>query len=57
MAACLNKLKSDLRILESLFSPNHERFQMILSSVDEISCRFIAPSGQKISITANIMVI
>lgn len=56
MAACLNKLKGDLRTLESLFPANHERFQVSECTVDEITCSFIGPNGQKIRITANIMV-
>lgn len=56
MAACLNKLKNDIRILESLFPKNHPRFQIINISVDEISCRFIGQDGEKINISGNIMV-
>jgi ubiquitin-conjugating enzyme E2 Q len=55
MAACLQKLKSDLRQLQELFPPNSSRFQIILSSVDELNCRFVGPQGEKYAITANIL--
>lgn len=54
--ACLQKLKEDIRLLEALFVSNHERFQVVSASVDEISVRFIGPNGNKINISANIMV-
>lgn len=54
--ACLQKLKEDIRLLESIFPKSHDRFQIVNGTVDEICCRFVGPSGQKISIIANIMV-
>uniref|UniRef100_A0A914WXA5 UBC core domain-containing protein n=1 Tax=Plectus sambesii TaxID=2011161 RepID=A0A914WXA5_9BILA len=53
--ACLQKLKEDIRLLETLFVGNHERFQVVSASVDEINVRFIGPNGNKINIIANIM--
>ncbi|CAG9822611.1 unnamed protein product, partial [Phaedon cochleariae] len=52
--ACLNNLKQEIRTLESIFSKNHERFQIISASVDELSCRFIGKNGKKYTIHANI---
>lgn len=54
--ACLNTLKQEIRTLESIFSKNHERFQILSASVDELSCRFIAKNGKKYEIHANITV-
>lgn len=54
--ACLNTLKQEIRTLESIFSKNHERFQIVSASVDEISCRFIGKNGKKYEIHANITV-
>ncbi|KAJ8981595.1 hypothetical protein NQ317_011874 [Molorchus minor] len=52
--ACLNTLKQEIRTLESIFSKNHERFQITSASVDELSCRFIGKNGKKYEIHANI---
>lgn len=52
--ACLNTLKQEIRTLESIFTKNHERFQIISASVDELSCRFIGKNGKKYEIHANI---
>ncbi|XP_023015798.1 ubiquitin-conjugating enzyme E2 Q2 [Leptinotarsa decemlineata] len=52
--ACLNTLKQEIRTLESVFTKNHERFQIISASVDELSCRFIGNNGKKYDIHANI---
>lgn len=54
--ACLNNLKQDIRTLEQIFTKNHERFQIVSASVDEISCRFIGKNGKKYEIHANITV-
>nr|CAI5859815.1 unnamed protein product [Callosobruchus analis] len=52
--ACLNTLKHEIRTLESIFSKNHDRFQIVSASVDELSCRFIGKNGKKYAIHANI---
>ncbi|KAH7967383.1 hypothetical protein HPB49_024394 [Dermacentor silvarum] len=52
--ACLNSLKQDIRALEASFPKNHERFQVVAASVDELTCRFIGRNGKKIEIHANI---
>lgn len=52
--ACLNSLKQDIRALEASFTKNHERFQVVAASVDELTCRFIGRNGKKIEIHANI---
>lgn len=54
--ACLNTLKQEIRTLESIFPKNHERFQILSASVDELSCRFIGKNGKKYEIHANITV-
>lgn len=52
--ACLNTLKQDIKTLESLFPKNHERFQVVNASVDELTCRFVGRNGKKFEIHANI---
>lgn len=52
--ACLNTLKQEIRTLEQIFGKNHERFQIVSASVDELSCRFIGKNGKKYPIHANI---
>ena len=54
--SCLTRLKEDIKFLETTFSKNHERFQVISASVDEIACRFIGRNGEKLVINANITV-
>ncbi|KAF4525267.1 hypothetical protein B566_EDAN014667 [Ephemera danica] len=52
--ACLNNLKQEIKTLEAIFPKNHERFQIVSASVDELSCRFVGKSGKKYEIHANI---
>ncbi|EEB13516.1 ubiquitin-conjugating enzyme E2 Q2, putative [Pediculus humanus corporis] len=52
--ACLNTLKQEIKTLEAVFPKNHERFQIVSASVDELSCRFIGKNGKKYEIHANI---
>ncbi|KAK3930470.1 Ubiquitin-conjugating enzyme E2 Q2 [Frankliniella fusca] len=52
--ACLNTLKQEIKTLESVFPKNHERFQIVSASVDELNCRFIGKNGKKYEIHANI---
>lgn len=54
--ACLNTLKQEIKTLEAVFPKNHERFQIVSASVDELSCRFIGKNGKKYEIHANITV-
>lgn len=54
--ACLNTLKQEIRTLESIFPKNHDRFQIVSASVDELSCRFVGKNGKKYEIHANITV-
>lgn len=54
--ACLNTLKQEIRTLEGIFTKNHERFQIVSASVDELSCRFVGKNGKKYAIHANITV-
>ncbi|KZC08186.1 PREDICTED: ubiquitin-conjugating enzyme E2 Q2 [Dufourea novaeangliae] len=52
--ACLTTLKLEIKTLESVFSKNHERFQIMSASVDELNCRFVGKNGKKYEIHANI---
>lgn len=54
--ACLNTLKLEIKTLEQIFTKNHERFQILNASVDEISCRFIGRNNKRYEIHANITV-
>ncbi|XP_063216242.1 ubiquitin-conjugating enzyme E2 Q2 isoform X2 [Bacillus rossius redtenbacheri] len=52
--ACLITLKQEIKTLESVFTKNHERFQIVSASVDELLCKFIGKNGKKYEIHANI---
>ncbi|XP_030379352.1 ubiquitin-conjugating enzyme E2 Q2 isoform X2 [Scaptodrosophila lebanonensis] len=52
--ACLNTLKLEIKTLEKIFPKNHDRFQILNSSVDELLCRFIDKNGKRYDIHANI---
>lgn len=52
--ACLNKLKADIRLLETLFPQSHQRFRILSANVDEISCCYLNQWGKKKIIFANI---
>ena len=52
--ACLNKLKADIRLLETLFPRTHQRFRILSANVDEVSCCFLDQTGKKRIIFANI---
>ena len=54
--ACLKVLKEEIKTLEATFPRTHLRLQIISASVDELTCRFIDPSGRKHTIHANITV-
>lgn len=54
--ACLNTLKLEIKTLEKIFTKNHERFQILNSSVDELTCRFIGKNDKRYDIHANITV-
>ncbi|EJW77100.1 hypothetical protein WUBG_11988 [Wuchereria bancrofti] len=54
--ACLQKLRQDVAMLESLFPKEHERFQVLSASVDEITVQFINPQNKPIVVTANVLV-
>ncbi|VDM08312.1 unnamed protein product [Wuchereria bancrofti] len=53
--ACLQKLRQDVAMLESLFPKEHERFQVLSASVDEITVQFINPQNKPIVVTANVL--
>ncbi|XP_046677592.1 ubiquitin-conjugating enzyme E2 Q2 isoform X1 [Homalodisca vitripennis] len=52
--ACLNVLKQEIKTLEAVFPKNHERFQIVSASVDELNCKFIGRNGKRYEIHANI---
>lgn len=52
--ACLNKLKADIRLLETLFPQTHQRFRILSANVDEISCCYVNQLGREKVISANI---
>lgn len=52
--ACLNKLKADIRLLETLFPQSHQRFRILSANVDEISCCYLNQLGREKVISANI---
>jgi len=54
--ACLQKLKEDLKVLQSLFPQSHERLQLVNGTVDEVNFVFVGPNGEKMPIVANIIV-
>lgn len=51
--ACFKSLKEDIKLLETSFPKTHPLFQIVSSSVDELTCRFISRTGTQI-IHANI---
>ncbi|KAI6203017.1 UBC core domain-containing protein [Aphelenchoides besseyi] len=51
--ACFQKLRSDLQLLEELFPPTHDRFQIVTASVDELSAKFVNTTGATIRVYAN----
>ena len=54
--ACFQTLKQDIKLLEGLFPRSHSRFQIVSATVDELTCRFVGPRGEKSEIHANIVV-
>lgn len=52
--ACFNKLKGDIRLLETLFPQTHPIFRILSANVDEISCSFVQKNGKQKIIFANI---
>ena len=54
--ACLTTLKQEIRVLENAFPKSDALFQVVAASVDELTCRFVAKTGKKYEIHANITV-
>ena len=54
--ACLQALKQDIKILESTFTKDNERFKIVSASVDELTCQFVGLNNEKFNIHANITV-
>lgn len=49
-------LKAELRLLESIFGKEHERFRIISWRLDELHCVFIQSTGGALTIHCNITV-
>lgn len=49
-------LKAELKFLESIFDPNHERFRIIDWKPDELSCQFNVSGEKPLIIHCNITV-
>lgn len=49
-------LKAELKFLESIFDPNHERFRILDWKPDELSCQFNVTGDQLLIIHCNITV-
>lgn len=49
-------LKAELKFLESIFDPNHERFRIIDWKPDELSCQFNVTGEKLLIIHCNITV-
>lgn len=47
-------LKAELKFLESIFDPNHERFRILDWKPDELSCQFNVTGDQLLIIHCNI---
>ncbi|MGH0161135.1 UNVERIFIED_CONTAM: hypothetical protein FKN15_040525 [Acipenser sinensis] len=47
-------LKAELKFLESIFDPNHERFRIIDWKPDELSCQFNVTGEKLLVIHCNI---
>lgn len=54
--ACFQKLKEDLKLLEEIFTQDHELFQINSATVDDLTCTFIPSKDSKVVINANIKV-
>ena len=54
--ACLQALKQDIKILESTFTKENERFKIVSASVDELTCQFVGNNNEHFNIHANITV-
>ncbi|XP_002135583.1 ubiquitin-conjugating enzyme E2 Q2-like [Drosophila pseudoobscura] len=52
--ACLRELKLEIKTLEKIFTKDHERFQTLNSSLDEMEFRFIDAAGKRYEIMASI---
>ncbi|XP_057320886.1 ubiquitin-conjugating enzyme E2 Q2-like [Microplitis mediator] len=52
--ACLKILKQEIKTIQSVFPKDHERFQIISASVDELNCKFVDKDGKKYEINASI---
>lgn len=49
-----SKSKLELIKLQNVFNKNHERFQILKATLDELTCRFVIKDGQICDIQADI---
>lgn len=54
--ACMASLKQEVKLLESLFPKEDERFQIHTATLDELMCQFIGADCEKIVIRCNFTV-
>ena len=52
--SCIQKLKAEIQDLKNTFPITHSRLQIPSANVDEVSCHFIDPQGNKHKINATI---
>ena len=54
--SAFQELKKEIRVLEKVFHPKHERFRVKANGLDELCCRFVATNGELFVIHCNIYV-
>ena len=52
--SCIQKLKAEIQDLKTTFPTTHSRLQIPSANVDEVTCHFIDPQGNKHKINATI---
>ena len=54
--ACIASLKQELKLAESLFGKDNERFQIHKANMDELMCKFVGSSDEEFVIHCNFTV-
>ena len=54
--SAFQELKKEIRVLEQVFHPKHERFRVKANGLDELCCHFMGANGQSFVIRCNIYV-
>ena len=54
--SCVASLKRELKLLETVFPKENERFQLRSANMDELTCRFIGSSDEAFIIHCNFTV-